>query len=214
MKTAQIILVVFFLFNEMSPVHAQDTDYHAVKDISQLQKKIQDTSKEIQTIRASFEQLKHLSILENDIKSYGMFYFKRENNLRWAYEKPYQYVIVMTGDEIRIKNEQKINAFDLKSNRLFREISLLMSVLLRGEIFDNQAFSIEMKENENYYLAMLQPTTEELKQFLDIVYLYFDKEQLTVAKLRMIEKSGDYTLITFNEKEINIEIQDSIFDLH
>ena len=213
MKTARIILVVFFLFQVMFPAHAQETSYHAVKDITQLKKKIQDTSKDILTIRASFEQLKHLSILENDIKSYGMFYFKRDNNLRWAYEKPYQYVIVMTGDEIRIKNEQKVNAFDLKSNRLFREISLMMSVLLRGEIFENQAFSVEMKENENYYLALLKPSTEELKQFLATVYLYFDKEQLTVAKLRMIEKSGDYTLITFNDKEINIEIPDSIFDL-
>jgi len=214
MKTAGIIFVVIFLLHVMPPTQAQEMGYQAVKDITQLKKKIQDTAKEIQTIRASFEQLKHLSILENDIKSYGMFYFKRENNLRWAYEKPYQYVIVMTGDEIRIKNEQKVNAFDLKSNRLFREISLMMSVLLRGEIFENHAFSVEMKENENYYLALLKPSTEELKQFLATVYLYFDKEQLTVTKLRMIEKSGDYTLITFNDKKINIEIQDSIFDLH
>lgn len=214
MDISKKILVFILLFCGIFTANGQGKDFKAVKDLSQLQKRIQATSKEIISIQASFEQLKHLSILENDIKSSGMFYFKREDMLKWAYEKPYQYVIVMTGDEIKIKNEQKVSAFNVKSNRIFSEISLMMSILLRGEIFESHSFSIEMKENNNYYLALLQPSTKELKQFLSTVYMYFDKKQLTVSKLRMMEKSGDYTLITFHNKETNIEIPDNIFDLH
>lgn len=192
---------------------AQDAAYHDVEDAAQIRSGIQKRSVKIQSIRSSFEQFKHLSILENDIKSEGMFYFKRRDKLRWEYEKPFRYAIVMSEDKIQIKNEDRVSAFDTKSSKLFSEISLMMSILLRGEIFENPSFKIALSENNEYLLATLYPTTKELKQFLDVIYMYFDKSQLTVSKLKMTEKSGDYTLIIFHNKEINVEIPDSIFDL-
>ncbi len=206
-------LTMLIIFLPFMSVFGQKEGYRSLENAEAVRQRIQNTSRNILTLQASFTQLKHLSILENDIKSTGMFYFKQKNNLRWEYERPFQYIIVMSGNEIRIKNEGKVRLYDIKSNKLFSEISRMMSILLRGEIFDNTSFSVKLTEGDKDYLATLSPAGEDLKQFLNIVYVYFDKKQLTVNQLRMVENSGDYTLITFQDKKINGEIPDSIFSL-
>ena len=211
MKTSLYILLVCFF--PLVPAIGQENDYHPLKDSASVREMIRKSSLDIHSIEASFVQVKHLDILENDIRSEGMFYFKRENKMRWEYDQPFKYIIVMTGDEILIKNENKVSAFNAKSNKLFTEVSRMMSVMLRGEIFDNPAFSVSLTGNKDFYLATAKPATKEMQQFLNTVYMYFEKKHLTVSKLRMLENSGDYTLITFHDKKINAEIPDSVFSL-
>jgi outer membrane lipoprotein carrier protein len=45
-----------------------------------------------------------------------------------------------------------------------------------------------------------------MKQMLNEVQIYFDRNDLTVSSLKMIESGGDYTRINFNDKKLNTEI--------
>jgi outer membrane lipoprotein-sorting protein len=45
-----------------------------------------------------------------------------------------------------------------------------------------------------------------MKQMLREVQIYFDKKDLTVASLKMIESGDDYTRIDFINKKLNTNI--------
>ena len=55
------------------------------------------------------------------------------------------------------------------------------------------------------------PKNEKMKKMLNEIQIYFDKKDLTVSKLKMLELDGDYTLIDFYDKKTNTPINDEIF---
>ena len=61
-------------------------------------------------------------------------YFKKENNLRWQYYKPYSYIFILSSGKVTIKNENRTDRFDTNSNKMFREISEIMIGGVRGDV--------------------------------------------------------------------------------
>src|SRR4051812_9107030 len=82
-------------------------NFKAVKDTSALKQKIENMSKTVNSIESDFTQEKNLSMLSEKITSKGNFKFKKENMLRWEYNSPYKYLIVINKDKIWIKDEKK-----------------------------------------------------------------------------------------------------------
>ncbi len=207
------IILLFILCMGFISLKAQDKTYQPVKDSLLVKEKINQVSQQTKTITSDFIQTKRLSFLEEDIICRGRFYFKRENKLRWEYSDPFFYLIIFNNDTILVQDDEKTSSFDASSNRMFKEINDIMLSIVNGTILNKKNFCFEYFENEQYYILDLSPHDSRMKDFLEKIRMFFNKNDYSIVELMMIERSGDFTNIKFYNKTLNEKISNHIFDL-
>lgn len=186
-------------------------NFKSVKDTAALRLKVEQMSKTVNSIESDFTQEKNLSLLSEKILSKGHFVFKKENLLRWEYNTPYKYLIVINKDKIWIKDEKKTAKYDMNSNKVFKEINDIMIACVQGNIFKSGKFKVAYFENDRYYKLELTPLQKNMKESLKKINMYFDKSVTSVTKLDMVEPNDDYTTLEFINKKLNGAVADNIF---
>jgi outer membrane lipoprotein-sorting protein len=187
------------------------TDFTQVKDLKALEEKLNSNLEKINSIKSDFIQQKQLEYLDETIVSKGQFWFKKENQLRWAYDEPFEYVIILNSGKFIIKDESIVNVYDINSNQAFLEINNLIIGLVRGSLMEHAKFEIEAFENDTQYLVKLIPKDSNMRKVISNMEVYFDKKDLTVGKIIMHESESDFTVITFINTKLNEPIPDNIF---
>jgi outer membrane lipoprotein-sorting protein len=200
-----------FLIFLVFPFITLAQNYKPLKDTTLLKTKIESMSKATNSIESDFVQEKNLSILSEKIISKGHFVFKKDNLLRWEYQSPSKYLIVINKEKVMIKDEKKTNKYDMNSNKVFKEINDIMLSCVQGTIFKSNKFKTSYYENERFYKLELIPQVKNMKETFKKINLYFDKNVTSVAKLEMVEVNEDYTTLDFSNKKINAPIAESLF---
>jgi len=200
-------IIIFLLI----PFISFSQSYKTVKDTLLLKQKIESMSKSTISIESDFTQEKNLSMLSEKIISKGHFVFKKENLLRWEYNSPSKYLIVINKEKVVIKDEKKTTKYDMNSNKIFKEINDIMLSCVQGTIFKSNKFKTNYFENERYYKLELLPQVKNMKETFKKINLYFDKTVTSVAKIEMIEGNEDLTLLDFTNKKINAPVVENIF---
>ncbi len=199
-------LLLFFL-----PLLGFSQAFKPVKDTLTLKQKIESMSKATNSIESDFVQEKNLSMLSEKIISKGHFVFKKENLLRWEYQTPSKYLIVINKDKVVIKDEKKTSKYDMNSNKVFKEINDIMLSCVQGTIFKSNKFKTAYFENEKGYKLELIPQGKNMKETFKKINLYFDKNVTSVAKMEMIENNDDLTSLDFINKKLNAPVVETIF---
>lgn len=195
-------------------LYSQENGFRKVQNISKTQLELKKLSENANSIQSKFIQEKHLSFLSENIISKGEFYFKSPSQLRWEYSEPFEYIIVFNDKNIYIKDEEKISTFDSESNKMFSEINNMMIGTIQGNLFtDSDRFDVKFFENDNQYLLELDPKLPEMKSMLKAIKIYIDKPDISVAKIKMIESSDDYTSIDFTDRKLNQPINNAKFNI-
>ncbi|MCG9912511.1 MAG: outer membrane lipoprotein carrier protein LolA [Flavobacteriales bacterium] len=209
MMFKNVLLALCLLFS--AGVYAQFDGTKPVSDPESVKAKLEKSAAETQDIFAQFKQEKNLSVLEEVIESKGTFHFKKENKVRWNYAEPFKYLIIINGQKMYTNDEGKEKEYDMKSNKMFREINKIVVGTVQGNLFKSPDYKSEFLENQFYYHVKMVPADAKMREFLREIHLYFDKKDLTVSRLKMMEQGGDYTLVNFFGKKINEGISDSQF---
>jgi len=206
-KYLLIILNIFSLIAFAQP----SKSFNEVKDITSFKTKFAEASKAVNSIKCDFTQEKNLSVLSEKIKSKGVFMFKKQNMARMEYTSPFKYLLIINGDKVFIKDEQKSNSFSSKSNKMFENINKIMIDCVQGTALDNKNFSSAVYESNTQYLLELTPKIKAFKDFFKKINIYIDKKDYSVNKLDMIETSGDNTVLNFLNKQFNTSVTDANF---
>jgi len=189
----------------------QTAEFTAIKDLKALEEQLNSNLANINSIKSDFIQQKELEYLDETIVSKGQFWFKKENQLRWAYNEPFEYVIILNKGKFIIQDESNVSVYDIDSNQAFREINNLIINLVKGSLMEYDKFEIEAFENNTQYLVKLVPIDTNMRKVISNMEVFFDKNDLTVGKIIMHESESDFTVITFTNKKLNEQIPDSIF---
>ncbi|MCK9616564.1 MAG: outer membrane lipoprotein carrier protein LolA [Lentimicrobiaceae bacterium] len=205
-------LITICLLTIVSFCNAQPVGFKALQNASEVKASIEKTVSAVSSIESDFIQNQYMTALAEQMTMKGHFWFKKENKLRWQYTQPMQYQIIMNGSKMWMKDEQRVNEFNISSNRMFGEINDIMTSCLQGSIFKKtDKFKISFYENSKQFMVLLVPLKKDMKGFLKNIELYINKKDYSVEKLKMVEPSGDYTSIAFQNKKTNHEIPDSRF---
>ncbi|HEX8515859.1 MAG TPA: outer membrane lipoprotein carrier protein LolA [Bacteroidia bacterium] len=185
--------------------------FSAMKDTTAFRQKMEAQSKLTNTIESDFTQEKYLSVMSENIISKGHFYFKKANMLRWEYTSPYTYLIAINKDKMFIKDNGKVNKYDINSNKMFKSINEMMVATVQGNLLNNKDYKPRFYESEKFYLVELTPVQKATRDFLKNIYLYINKTDYSVEKVKMTEPSDDYTSIDFTNRKTNLPIADEKF---
>jgi outer membrane lipoprotein-sorting protein len=203
-----IIKSVVYCLVALIPVFstAQES-YKPMAEVEAFKNKLTAMSKSTGSIVSDFVQEKNLSVLTSKIISKGQFFFKKDNNIRWEYNEPYKYLIVISNGKLFTKDDKNQKQYDIQSNKMFQEMNKFITGCIQGDILKNDKdYKIEYYESGKAYFVKLIPYAEKMKQMLNEVQIYFDKNDLTVSRIKMIESGEDYTRIDFINKKLNTEI--------
>lgn len=176
---------------------------------------INQKAAELQSMKCEFVQTKHLSLLNEKMVSTGQMHYKQEKMLRWEYFQPYTYTFVLSEDKVMLRSSQKTDVIDVKTSRMFQEITRIMMNSVTGKsLTDKKDFQVNMYTRNKQWIAKLIPQRKEIKQMFSAITLYFDPEKAMVSEVEMTEKSGDITHIVLENIQTNIPLDEGIFNIH
>ncbi len=204
------IILLFFCFHFSLFAFAQD--YTIVDDLDFVKDKIKLVSESANTLSSDFTQEKHISFLENVVSSKGVFKYEKEDKIRWEYNDPYNYVVVLKDGKLLINDEGKKNKIDMAQNIMFKKISKMMSKAMSGDVLKEQKeFTPVLEQNATSYRVTLTPLQKRMQNYLETIEVYFDKETYLVKSVILREGEADFTKISFVNMELNGKVNEEDF---
>lgn len=207
MKINFLVLILCLNFS----VFAQEQKMSA-QEIAGFKSSVEKETKSIKSLKTDFIQYKHLSFLSKDIETSGKMFFKSPNLLNWQYTNPYQYSIIFKNNKVYINDQGKKSTINAGNSKMFEKINKLIVGSVSGNLFDEEEFSIEYFKNKDFYITKLTPKTTAIKKYIKLVELYFSVNEATVSQVKLIEPSNDFTKIVFKNKQINVKIDEAVFN--
>ena len=192
-------------------VKAQYAGYTTVADLPKFKASFGAAAQKTNSIKADFVQEKNLSLLSEKITSKGKFWFKKDNLVRMEYNQPFQYLVVINKNNVLVKDGDKENKISAKSNKLFQQINRMMVDCVQGTALSNPDFKVAVFENAGNWLVELSPIVKGMKDYFKNINIVLAKKDYSVNRLEMFEQSGDNTIISFTNKELNASIADALF---
>ena len=180
---------------------------------NQIIDKVTKTAQSAATMQCDFTQTKTMKMLKRDMVSNGVMYYKSPDKLRWQYTSPYDYTFVLNGGEVRIKSKKTSQNIDLKNNKMFKQISqIILGSITGGGLKNNSHFTVEIYKSGESYFAKLNPRTKELKQIYSVIEVYFNPSLTMVSSVKLIEKTGDVTVVKLNNFKTGVRINENQFN--
>lgn len=203
------VIVSFLVMYTFS--FSQEQGFVKVDNPKEVGGKLNKMAESLTTIQSDFIQQKHMSYLSVTLESKGKFWYKKDNNMRWEYVSPYTYLIIISDGKVMIDDGGKNSEFKVKGNKIFEQINEILVSSVRGNIMSDERFDVTLFQSNEFFMVKLLPKSPEIKEVISEMYMYFDKKTTSVAKIKMVEKSGDFTLINFENRKINEPIPASTF---
>ena len=192
-------------------LQAQHAGYKPVADMAAFKTQFAAAAQQTQSVKADFAQEKNLSLLSEKISSKGKFWFKKDNLVRMEYNQPFQYLVIINKNNVLVKDGLKENKISTKSNKLFQQINRMMVDCVQGTALNNPDFTVAAFENAGAWLVELTPVVKGMKDYFKNINIVLSRKDYSVNKLEMYEQSGDNTIISFTNKELNAPIADTLF---
>lgn len=203
------ILLTFLTAVFISSFVAQD-GFKEIKNPSAVLAKLQEVSKATKTISTDFTETKHIAVLTTPQIATGKMYYKQQDKMKWMQQKPFEYIILINGEQLRIKDNGKEKSFS-EGGKIASRINKFMMGLIQGDYQDSRGYTSKFFESGDRYLVELTPTVKSLSKVYDKLELYFDKKEYRLHRIKFFEASGDLRDVEFHDQIYNGKIEESVF---
>lgn len=197
-----------------SPARLLGQSFKPMTDTKILAEKLKDNALATKSISSVFVQEKHMKMLQDMVKSTGKFYFLQPDKIRIEYTNPFQYLLIMAGGNVIIKDGKKTTRMNIRNNKAMQSVNQVLMDCMRGTVFANPDFTAKTWASATQYRIGLTPKTAELKEYLSNIDIYINKADFNVTKLIMKEPNGDHTDMIFSHTQNNISLSDALFKVH
>jgi outer membrane lipoprotein carrier protein len=204
-----IIILLFISFSFQFLISQESLNENEIKTFKENVIALDSNTK---TIVSDFIQYKHLSFLNNDIETVGKLVFKIPNLVKWEYTVPYQYSVIFKEDKLLINDGGDKSNIDVGSNKMFKSLNDIIANSVKGNMFDDNKFTISYFKTKEHFLIKFVPKDETLLKFIALFELKFSKKTNDVVEVKMIEPSKDFTKIVFKNKIRNTPVNNEVFN--
>ncbi|MCB9046472.1 MAG: outer membrane lipoprotein carrier protein LolA [Chitinophagales bacterium] len=201
---------IILLFSALTTA-AQPAGFKKLDDVQSFNRSLSTSNKQLQDISSDFKQVKNMSLLAEKIQSKGKFYFKKDDKVRIEYTEPYNYLMVVNGTRMLVRDEQKTNKINTANSKMMQSVNRVMVDCMSGTVMSNPDFKVTVFESGKQYLLSMKPISTDMKTMFDKIDVYMNKAGLDVAKLVLTESGGDYTSMDFYNTKHNSSVNEALF---
>ena len=191
MKTANLFILLTIIFFSF----VSQNEFVVVDEPESILKQLKQVADKTNSIKAFYTEEKFISVLSNSQIAKGKFYYQKEDKMRWEQTVPYEYIILISGESLRIKDNGKEKQIN-QSNQVAVKINSFMMTLIQGDYQNNDQLSSRCLQSKDQYLIELTPTTKSLKKIYSKLNLYFSKEDKRLGVIEFFEEGGDKKIVT------------------
>ncbi len=175
-------------------------------------KKFDEISSATTSIQCDFLQKKHLSFSKEPLISEGKMYYQ-DQNLRWQQTSPKEYLMIISDDQIKIKEDGVVREHSLEESKYMIGIKEIMVGSITGTLLNSAEFETSFFENESNWIIKLVPKLKKMKKLFSEIKMNFDRSTYRMKSVYLIEPTGDYTEIEFINPVFNKSLETSLFKL-
>ncbi len=178
-----------------------DKDY-VVRQLVRAQGKVEDFA-------ADLVQEKRISFLRRDIVSHGMIEFKRPNKVLIELFDPDPSLMVVDGNSLWLyfKRERVAQRYVVGNNPMLKGFLVILENPFKGGWA--KLASIR-KEGDS---VVLEVVPEKGEAIFSKIILWVSTQDWLMRKLELYEKSGDSTILSYQNIRVNMGIPDSHFTI-
>lgn len=172
--------------------------------------KLKNSADKTNTIVADFTEEIYLAAFSKPQKSTGTFHYKTNDKMRWTQKLPFEYIIMINGESLRIKNNGKEQA-KVGSKKMVRKINEFMLKMINGDYQDDKSMKTIVYESSTKYLLEMTPTAKPMNKIYTKFEMYFSKSNNRLESIIFFQPKGDKKITTFSNQKYNTTIENSIF---
>ena len=181
-------------------------------DEVKVKQQINAVASSMKTMQCDFVQTKYLKMLNDKMVSRGKMYYQQTNKLRWEYTSPYTYTFVLNDSKVLISKGKRNDVINVNQSKFFKEIARIMMNSVVGKcLTDSKDFKVSFIGSSTEYVATLYPQQKQMQQMFQKIILHFNKQKSMVAKVELIEKKGDRTVIELKNVKTNAPVNGKVF---
>ena len=171
--------------------------------------KIKTNSATLKALKVDFTQEKTSKLFTDKVVSKGNMLYKKSNMLRWTYTSPKKYAIILNKKGAFFKNEKGA----VQNKMLEGLFKLIVSTVNGNGLVENSNFTTSYYRcSDGTLLALMKPTDKMMKEMYTSIEVYLDATTFLAKKVKLNEKKGDVTTISFSNHKKDVAIADSEFD--
>ena len=209
----RVLIILFTIHCSLFTVWSQ-TKLTAEQQ-KEILEKVDKSASAATSMQCDFTQTKKMKLLSKEMLSKGVMYFKRPDKLRWQYTSPYDYTFILNGDKVQLKSAKSTKNIDVQGNKMFRQISnIILNSVTGGNLKGSSDFSVEVYKSAEGYFARMYPKKKELKQIYQAIEVYFNPSLTMISTVKMIEKTGDVTIVKLTNSKTGVAIDEKLFKVN
>lgn len=200
-------VLVIILLVSFSPLK---NGYELSNNPKEILSELKSTADKTTTIVADFTEETFLAAFSKPQISTGKFYYKASDKMRWAQKTPFEYIIMINFESLRIKNNG-IEQSKVGSKKMAKKVNDFMLKMITGDYQDDKNMKTAVYESSSRYLLEMMPTTKPMNKIYTKFEMYFSKSNNRLESIIFFQPGGDKKVTTFSNQEYNMTIEDSFF---
>ena len=198
------------------PLYAEELD------LDGLLLKMDESGQSLDSMRADITQKKWTDILaEFDAGEHGQLMFMRQGEdlfFRKEITEPTNNTLLIKGGEVLfyqpgIKQAQKYQLGNNKDKAEYLLLGFGTDQEAVRDVYDLEILGKESLEGRETYKLQMDPKSEKVSAFFVRIVLWIDTEMWVPIQQKLVEPTQDYLLITFDNIELNPDLEKSDFNL-
>lgn len=210
-----LTLVASFLSASQSAPDPRGQDLKADERLPTLVERIRYEHERLETLEASFKQVKQSELLIEPVEANGVFSYSAPDRVRWEYQEPDPISLLILGDEMTtwykdINQAEKIYV-GKHSQRVLEYLGASSSMARLLEYFDVSLRT--PKDRTKPFHLELKPRFARVERRVREMEIWVHPELFLPVRLRYVEGNGDVTEYDFGDFQVNSALPDDRFDL-
>lgn len=183
-------------------------------DLEEVLDRVSERQRSLMTLRARFQQTRKSRLLLSDEHSSGEFFFRAPEEVRWDYSSPDPMVVLVVGNTVRVDYPDLGKTTTTKtSKRQQRFLSMFAGSPESDELLRQFEASLTDAGSPLPYQITLIPKKGRLKNRVERVDVYVDRDRFLPAAIEYHEQNGDSTLFELRDIEVDSSFPDELFQL-
>ena len=185
-------------------------------DKQRIFERLTELSKDTDSITATINQEKQLSLLKEKICIDGTVIMKKPNMFRWDIVKPDKSIIAVDGETMTVYHPEikEAQVYNLIGNLIARNTMRFLTITMWGslnEIEKNFTFYILRKEDE--IIFKLAPVSKMISRYLSSIIIHYEENTGFPRGFEITTPKGDKTVTRLSNIKINPEIKTGTFKI-
>ena len=170
---------------------------------AEFERELKAKSEGITSIVAEMTQTREVAVLADVVTKEGDFRFDEPSNILLSFDDG-DY-IKLSAEWFEMKSGANITKRSANSNPMLKQLSAMLTACMSGDVASiAKGFTPTITKGDKEWRVVLKPERGKGAAKIAEVELIFDRKDMSLGSLKMVEKSGDYTMYTFRNKQFNV----------